>query len=169
PDPGALPQLPRAERREREVLQQLRPGAFTGAGSNWRDRGLPQVRHAKRRQRQVLHQLWAITHRRRRTGKSVSWRRRLALGAVLALTLLLTSPLLALARAGGGQSFGGGGGGFSGGGGGFGGGGGGFGGGGLLLPFFLFGGGGGGFIFFLFIVFALYQAYRRMSIRNPVQ
>src|SRR5438876_836048 len=91
----------------------------------------------------------------------------LAQGAVLALTLVLTSPLLALARAGGGQSFGGGGG-FSGGGG-FGGGGGGFGGGGLLLPFFLFGGGGGGFIFFLFIVFALYQAYRRMSIGNPVQ
>jgi len=99
----------------------------------------------------------------------VSWRRRLALGAVLALTLLLTSPLLALARAGGGQSFGGGGGGGFSGGGGFGGGGGGFGGGGLLLPFFLFGGGGGGFIFFLFIAFALYQAYRRMSIGNPVQ
>ena len=98
----------------------------------------------------------------------MSWRRRLALGAVLALTLLLTSPLLALARAGGGQSFGGGGGGFSGGGG-YGGGGGGFGGGGLLLPFFLFGGGGGGFIFFLFIAFALYQAYRRMSIGHPVQ
>src|SRR5207249_9180628 len=120
------------------------PGAFAGASSNRCHRGLSQVRHAKRRERQVLHQLRPITHRRRRTGKIVTWRRRLALGAVLALTLLLTSPLLALARAGGGQSFGGGGGGggFSGGGGGFGGGGGGFGGGGLLLPFFLFGGGG---------------------------
>jgi hypothetical protein len=74
---------------------------------------------------------------------------------------------LAFARAGGGQSFGGGGGGF-GGGGSFGGGGG-FGGGGLLLPFLFFGGGGGGFFFFLFILFALWQAYRRMSLRNPMQ
>src|SRR5205807_301817 len=82
-------------------------------------------------------------------GPGVSWRRRLALGALLALTLMLSSPLLALARAGGGQSFGGGGG--LGGGGSIGGGygGGGFGGGGLLLPFFFLGGGGGGFIFFL--------------------
>src|SRR5207245_9314783 len=108
--------------------------------------GLPQVRHTKRCEWQVLHQLWPITRRRRRTGKIVGWRRRLALGAVLALTLVLTSPLLALARAGGGQSSGGRGG-FSGGGG-VGGGGGGFGGGGLLLPFFLSGGAGGGFISF---------------------
>src|SRR5206468_1892566 len=65
---------------------------------------------------------------------------------------------------------GGGGGGLGGGGfdGGYGGGGG-FGGGGFLLPFFLFGGGGGGFIFFLFILFALFQAYRRMSLRHPIQ
>jgi len=89
------------------------------------------------------------------------------LAAVLALSVILTSPLLAFARAGGGQSFGGGGGGF-GGGGSFGGGGG-FGGGGLLLPFLFFGGGGGGFFFFLFILFALWQVYRRMSIGNPMQ
>ena len=94
-------------------------------------------------------------------------RRRVALAAFLALSFLLTSPLLAFARAGGGQSFGGGGGGF-GGGGSFGGGGG-FGGGGLLLPFLFFGGGGGGFFFFLFILFALWQVYRRMSFRNPMQ
>jgi hypothetical protein len=94
--------------------------------------------------------------------------RRLGLAAGLALSVILTSPLLAFARAGGGQSFGGGGGGFGGGGGSFGGGGG-FGGGGLLLPFLFFGGGGGGFFFFLFIVFALWQVYRRMSIRNPMQ
>jgi hypothetical protein len=87
--------------------------------------------------------------------------------AGLALSVLLTSPLLAFARAGGGQGFGGGGGGF-GGGGSFGGGGG-FGGGGLLLPFLFFGGGGGGFFFFLFILFALWQVYRRMSIGNPMQ
>jgi hypothetical protein len=97
----------------------------------------------------------------------VKLRRRVALAAFLALSFLLTSPLLAFARAGGGQSFGGGGGGF-GGGGSFGGGGG-FGGGGLLLPFLFFGGGGGGFFFFLFILFALWQAYRRMSLRNPMQ
>ncbi len=89
-------------------------------------------------------------------------RRRFGLAALLALSLILTSPLLAFARAGGGQSFGGGGGGF-------GGGGGGFGGGGLLLPFLFFGGGGGGFFFFLFILFALWQVYRRMSIGNPMQ
>ena len=94
-------------------------------------------------------------------------RQRVGLAAVLALSVILTSPLLAFARAGGGQSFGGGGGGF-GGGGSFGGGGG-FGGGGLLLPFLFFGGGGGGFFFFLFILFALWQVYRRMSIRNPMQ
>jgi len=98
----------------------------------------------------------------------VSLRRRLGLAAGLALSVILTSPLLAFARAGGGQSFGGGGGGFGGGGGSFGGGGG-FGGGGLLLPFLFFGGGGGGFFFFLFILFALWQVYRRMSIRNPMQ
>jgi len=92
----------------------------------------------------------------------------LGLAALLALTLLLMSPLLALARAGGGQSFGGGGG-FGGGGYGGGYGGGGFGGGGLLLPFLFFGGGGGGFIFFLFILFALWQVYRRMSLGNPMQ
>lgn len=92
-------------------------------------------------------------------------KRRLGLAALLALSVVVMSPLLAFARAGGGQSFGGGGG-F--GGGGYSGGGG-FGGGGLLLPFFLFGGGGGGFIFFLFIVFALFQAYRRMSVGNPVR
>ena len=89
----------------------------------------------------------------------------------LALSLLALTPVLAFARAGGGQSFGGGGG--YGGGGGFAGGGsyggGGFGGGGLLLPFFLFGGGGGGFFFFLFIIFALFQAYRRMNLRSPMQ
>ena len=94
-------------------------------------------------------------------------RQRVGLAAVLALSVILTSPLLAFARAGGGQSFGGGGGGF-GGGGSFGGGGG-FGGGGLLLPFLFFGGGGGGFFFFLFILFTLWQVYRRMSIRNPMQ
>ncbi len=94
-------------------------------------------------------------------------RQRVGLAAVLALSVILTSPLLAFARAGGGQSFGGGGGGF-GGGGSFGGGGG-FGGGGLLLPFLFFGGGGGGFFFFLFILFALWQVYRRMSIGNPMQ
>ncbi|HXN05217.1 MAG TPA: Tim44-like domain-containing protein [Candidatus Acidoferrum sp.] len=98
----------------------------------------------------------------------MSLRRRLGLAAGLALSVILTSPLLAFARAGGGQSFGGGGGGFGGGGGSFGGGGG-FGGGGLLLPFLFFGGGGGGFFFFLFILFALWQVYRRMSIRNPMQ
>jgi Tim44-like domain len=92
----------------------------------------------------------------------VRLRRRFGLAALLALSLILTSPLLAFARAGGGQSFGGGGGGF-------GGGGGGFGGGGLLLPFLFFGGGGGGFFFFLFILFALWQVYRRMSIGNPMQ
>ena len=94
-------------------------------------------------------------------------RQRVGLAAVLASSVILTSPLLAFARAGGGQSFGGGGGGF-GGGGSFGGGGG-FGGGGLLLPFLFFGGGGGGFFFFLFILFALFQVYRRMSIGNPMQ
>ena len=94
--------------------------------------------------------------------------RRFGLAATLALSIILTSPLLAFARAGGGQGFGGGGGGFGGGGGSFGGGGG-FGGGGLLLPFLFFGGGGGGFFFFLFIVFALWQVYRRMSVRNPMQ
>jgi Tim44-like domain len=98
----------------------------------------------------------------------VTRRRRLALGAALALTLVLATPLLAFARAGGGQSFGGGGG-FGGGGYGGGGYGGGFGGGGFLLPFFLFGGGGGGFVFFLFILFALFQVYRRMSLGNPLQ
>jgi len=97
----------------------------------------------------------------------VRLRQRVGLAAVLALSVILTSPLLAFARAGGGQSFGGGGGGF-GGGGSFGGGGG-FGGGGLLLPFLFFGGGGGGFFFFLFILFALWQFYRRMSIGNPMQ
>ncbi|MEO6797416.1 MAG: Tim44 domain-containing protein [Candidatus Dormibacter sp.] len=101
-------------------------------------------------------------------------RRRLAFAAAIALALLLITPVLALARAGGGQSFGGGGGGFTGGGGsgfggGYSGGGGGFGGGGLLLPFFLFGGGGGGFFFFLFILFALYQLYRRSHIGSPMQ
>ncbi|HSO93919.1 MAG TPA: Tim44-like domain-containing protein [Candidatus Dormibacteraeota bacterium] len=101
-------------------------------------------------------------------------RRRLALAGILALTLVLMTPLLVFARAGGGQSFGGGGGGFTGGGGsgfggGYSGGGGGFGGGGLLLPFFLFGGGGGGFFFFLFIIFALFQAYRRMHVGSPMQ
>jgi hypothetical protein len=96
----------------------------------------------------------------------VNLRRRFGLAALLALSFILTSPLLAFARAGGGQSFGGGGG--FGGGGSFGGGGG-FGGGGLLLPFLFFGGGGGGFIFFLFILFALWQVYRRMSIGNPMQ
>jgi hypothetical protein len=95
----------------------------------------------------------------------VSLKRRFGLAALLALAVVLTSPLLAFARAGGGQSFGGGGG--FGGGGSFGGGG--FGGGGLLLPFFLFGGGGGGFFFFIFILFALWQAYRRMRIGNPMQ
>ena len=94
--------------------------------------------------------------------------RRFGLAAGLALSVILTSPLLAFARAGGGQSFGGGGGGFGGGGGSFGGGGG-FGGGGLLLPFLFFGGGGGGFFFFLFILFALWQVYRRMSIGHPMQ
>lgn len=96
-------------------------------------------------------------------------RRRLTLAAAMALTALLASPLLAFARAGGGQSFGGGGGGGFGGGGYGGYGGGGFGGGGLLLPFFLFGGGGGGFFFFLFILFALFQAYRRMHLGSPMQ
>jgi Tim44-like domain len=97
----------------------------------------------------------------------VRLRQRVGLAAGLALSVILTSPLLAFARAGGGQSFGGGGGGF-GGGGSFGGGGG-FGGGGLLLPFLFFGGGGGGFFFFLFILFALWQVYRRMSIGNPMR
>jgi hypothetical protein len=95
----------------------------------------------------------------------VRLRQRFLLAAGLALSVILTSPLLALARAGGGQGFGGGGGG---GGGSFGGGGG-FGGGGLLLPFLFFGGGGGGFFFFLFILFALWQVYRRMSIGHPMQ
>jgi hypothetical protein len=107
----------------------------------------------------------------------VSWRRQLALGIVMALALLLITPLLAFARAGGGSHFSGGGGGFSGGGGGgsygggggYYGGGGGFGGAGFLLPLLLFGGGGGGFIFFLFILFALWQVYRRISIGNPMQ
>jgi hypothetical protein len=102
----------------------------------------------------------------------VNWRRRLALGAVMALALLLMSPLLAFARAGGGSHFSGGGGSFGGGGysgGSYSGGGGGVGGAGLLLPFFLFGGGGGGFIVFLIILFGIWQAYRRMSLRNPVQ
>ena len=99
----------------------------------------------------------------------MSWRRRLVLGALLALTLALTSPLLAFARAGGGGHFSGGGGSFGGGGYSGYGGGGGFGGGAFLLPFFLFGGGGGGLIFFLFILFGLWQLYRRMSIGNPVQ
>ena len=98
----------------------------------------------------------------------MSWRRRLVLGVLMAMALVLMSPLLAFARAGGGGHFSGGGGGFGGGGGSFGGGGGGFGGGAFLLPFFLFGGGGGGFIFFLIILFGLWQAYRRMSIGNPV-
>jgi len=97
----------------------------------------------------------------------VRLRQRVGLAAVLASSVILTSPVLAFARAGGGQSFGGGGGGF-GGGGSFGGGGG-FGGGGLLRPFLFFGGGGGGFFFFLFILFALFQVYRRMSIGNPMQ
>jgi len=97
----------------------------------------------------------------------VRLRQRFLLAAGLALSVILTSPLLAFARAGGGQGFGGGGGGF-GGGGSFGGGGG-FGGGGLLLPFLFFGGGGGGFFFFIFILFALWQVYRRMSIGNPMQ
>jgi Tim44-like domain len=97
----------------------------------------------------------------------VRLRQRVGLAALLTLSVILTSPLLAFARAGGGQSFGGGGGGF-GGGGSFGGGGG-FGGGGLLLPFLFFGGGGGGLFFFLFILFALWQVYRRMSIGNPMQ
>jgi hypothetical protein len=96
----------------------------------------------------------------------VRLRQRFLLAAGLALSVILTSPLLAFARAGGGQSFGGGGGG--GGGGSFGGGGG-FGGGGLLLPFLFFGGGGGGFFFFLFILFALWQVYRRMSVGHPMQ
>jgi hypothetical protein len=96
----------------------------------------------------------------------VNRRGRIGLAVGLAVSVILTSPLLAFARAGGGQSFGGGGG--FGGGGSFGGGGG-FGGGGLLLPFLFFGGGGGGFIFFLFILFALWQVYRRMSIGNPMQ
>jgi hypothetical protein len=87
---------------------------------------------------------------------------------MLALSIILTSPLLAFARAGGGSHFSGGGGGGFGGGGSFGGGGG-FGGGGLLLPFLFFGGGGGGLFFFLFILFALWQLYRRMSIGNPMQ
>ena len=90
----------------------------------------------------------------------------MGLAALLATSVVLTSPLIAFARAGGGQGFGGGG--FGGGGGSFGGGGG-FGGGGLLLPFLFFGGGGGGFFFFLFILFALWQVYRRMSIGNPMQ
>jgi len=101
----------------------------------------------------------------------VSWRRRLLLGVVMALALVLMSPLLAFARAGGGSHFSGGGGSFGGGGysGGSYGGGGGLGGAGFLLPFFLFGGGGGGFIFFLIILYGIWQAYRRMSISNPVQ
>jgi len=101
----------------------------------------------------------------------VSWRRQLLLGVAMALALVLMSPLLAFARAGGGGHFSGGGGSFGGGGysGGSYGGGGGLGGTGLLLPFFLFGGGGGGFIFFLIILFGIWQAYRRMSLRNPVQ
>jgi hypothetical protein len=106
----------------------------------------------------------------------VTSRQRFAIAAGLALALLLISPLLALARAGGGESFGGGGGGFGGdgglgggyGGGGFGDGGSGFGGGGggLLLPFFLFGGGGGGFFFFLFILILIFQFYRRMNLNR---
>ena len=98
----------------------------------------------------------------------MTWRRRVAFGALLALTVVLMTPLLAFARAGGGSHFSGGGG-FGGGGGGFSGGGGGFGGGSLLLPFLFFGGGGGGFFFFLFIIFALWQVYRRMGLRNPMQ
>ena len=98
----------------------------------------------------------------------MTWRRRLVLGVLLALTVVLMTPLLAFARAGGGSHFSGGGG-FGGGGGGFSGGGGGFGGGSLLLPFLFFGGGGGGFFFFLFIIFALWQVYRRMGLRNPMQ
>lgn len=96
--------------------------------------------------------------------------RRLAFAAALALVPVLLSPLGALARAGGGESFGGGGG-FGGSGGGYGGGGfggGGFGGGGLLLPFFLFGGGSGSFVFFLFILFAIFQMWRRMNLGRPV-
>lgn len=100
----------------------------------------------------------------------MTWRRRLLLGALLALTLALITPLLAFARGGGGGHFSGGGGGsFSGGG--YGGGysgGGGFGGGAFLLPFFLFGGGGGGLIFFIFILLGLWQLYRRMSLGSPV-
>lgn len=103
-------------------------------------------------------------------------KRRIALAVFIAVAVLLMSPLLAFARAGGGNTFGGGGGfgggGFDGGGGfsgGYGGGyGGGFGGGGFLLPFFLLGGGGGGFFFFLVILFVIFQVYRRMSIGNPL-
>ena len=69
----------------------------------------------------------------------MSWRRRLLLGVVMALALVLMSPLLAFARAGGGSHFSGGGGSFGGGGysGGSYGGGGGLGGAGFLLPFTL--------------------------------
>jgi hypothetical protein len=88
----------------------------------------------------------------------------------LALTAALGSPLLVFARGGGGSHFGGGGGG--GGGGFFGGGytGGGLGGGGFLpIPIF-FGGGGGlfGFFFLIFILYSLYQAYRRTTIGTPL-
>jgi hypothetical protein len=97
--------------------------------------------------------------------------RLLSLGFALALAVgaILMSPLLADARGGGGSHFSGGGG-FGGGGysgGGYGGGG--FGGGLGGLPWFLFflGGGGGSIFFILFIVFALFQAYRRFSLGNP--
>ena len=106
-------------------------------------------------------------------------KRRLALAGFLTLAMLLLSPLLALARAGGGSHFSGGGdfggGGFGGGGsyggGSFGGSSGSYdgGGSGLLLPLFFFGGGGGGFLFFLFILFALYQLWRRTSLSRPVR
>src|ERR1700737_3603690 len=113
------------------------------------------MRHSKFGDREVLQQLRANPHRRRHTGTTpVSLRRRLGLAAGVRLSFILTSPLLAFARAGGGSHFSGGGGGFGGGGGSFGGGGG-FGGGGLLLPFLFFGGGGGGVIFFLFLLFGL--------------
>lgn len=106
----------------------------------------------------------------------MSLKRRIALAGLLALAVLLLSPVLALARGGGGAHFGGGGGGFGGGGfhggGSFGGSSGYYGGGGgglgFLLPLFFFGGGGGGFIFFLFILLAVYQLWRRTSLRTPV-
>ncbi len=94
-------------------------------------------------------------------------RRRLLTAAGLALVAALGTPLGVLARGGSGQYFGGGGGG---GGGGFFGGGysGGLGGGYLPIPFF-FGGGGGlfGFFFLIFILYSLYQAYRRTTIGTP--